>query len=390
MNCANSFAITVGLIAGFSCTSAHSQESCDVVLQTQAFNRADSSISSRIALAKKEELCSSNFSSDEEFRSSAKSSGFSLGIITVSVGASGTRSSGSGSSEMTKEDFCSIDNADIEKVYDWSQSIQNTDAAVLAWRECVEKTNDNALWLEYMPNADGSGFAGVIYRTVGKGGARANLSITDMVIQPETRSSDVTCTIEGQTVTQQSLREVGPVTFDTTKEGIQCTKPSNAGVFIIFGTDQASLDPVFFPSSNGLRNLDIAETNESVEALRQQLERLQSRLSAVDRVATDAGTVAGANKAELEKPAAWPPGAYCVWKFGACPAGFSPVGGKVDAINTYLTNATPREQSFIAEAKIGDSIIGFHDAAKHRLLQNGHRAPGYNGMIEIKACCKGQ
>jgi len=77
-----------------------------------------------------------------------------------------------------------------------------------------------------------------------------------------------------------------------------------------------------------------------------------------------------------EAPAAWPPGKYCIWKDGDCPAGFKP--------RTGYTGSNVRMNGDVKEVDIGDSKIEIQEAKCRSCV----RRFGMWVKLDLKACCK--
>lgn len=241
------------------------QDVCAVALRSNAFNTFDQTVSNNIAFEKKEEICSRDYESSEEFRNSARSGGFNLSYAGFGVGASGGKSSGSGKVHFREEAFCQASQDEFAQEYFSNTSVRVADVALRAWSNCIENTRRNSLWLEYKISSDGTGMTGTIYRTISSG--RTTLKITSMQVQPSTLASEVNCSIENKLWTVNDFADGEAVTTDTTREIVACTKPSDKTVRVAFGTDGDSLTWVEMPSIEDVGNNEVEELRSQLLAL---------------------------------------------------------------------------------------------------------------------------
>lgn len=246
------------------------QDVCAVALQSNAFNTFDQTVSNNIAFEKKEEICSRDYENSEEFRSSARSGGFSLSYAGVGIGASGGKSSGGGKVHFREEEFCKSSQDEFAQEYFSNTSVKVADVALRAWSNCIENTRKNSLWLEYKISGDGTGMTGTIYRTISSG--PTTLKITSLQVHPSSLADKVNCSIENKLWTVNDFSSGKVATTDTTKEIVACTKPTDKTVRIAFGTDGDSLTWVEMPSVE-------EATNNVVEELRSQLLALSAKMT---------------------------------------------------------------------------------------------------------------
>jgi len=77
-----------------------------------------------------------------------------------------------------------------------------------------------------------------------------------------------------------------------------------------------------------------------------------------------------------DAPAKWPAGAYCIWKSGECPAGFTERNG--------YTGSNVRLNGDVKEVKIGDSSIEVQESRCKTCVKRY----GMFVKLDLKACCK--
>jgi len=77
-----------------------------------------------------------------------------------------------------------------------------------------------------------------------------------------------------------------------------------------------------------------------------------------------------------DAPAKWPPGKYCIWKSGDCPAGFSMRSG--------YTGSNVHMNGDVKEVQIGDSNIEIQESRCRTCVKRF----GMFVKLDLKACCK--
>lgn len=241
---------------------------CRVALESNAFNTSDQHIISKIAFEKKEDLCSREYKNSEEFRSAARSGGFSVGFRGFDIGRSRGKSTSTGKVHFKESSFCQADEEQFSQEYKKHTKVKVADVALNAWRDCIEDTKKTSLWLEFEVPNDGTGMTGTISRTIAAG--KTTLKITSMAVQPNDLQDSVSCTIEGRTFKKSEL-EKNPIVTDTVSEEVECTKPTDKTVRIAFGTDGNSLDWVKMPSLKKVKDNDIEDLKTEIQELSNQI-----------------------------------------------------------------------------------------------------------------------
>lgn len=269
------------LIASISSGSvAWAQSSCDVVLQTKAFDISSSSVTLRTAFDKKEQICQQKYSRVEEFRSAASNSGFNMEFKGVGLGASGGSADQSGNLSFESEAFCQANQEQFAQEYEASDFQQIASIAVQAWERCVTAQRSNAVWMSYKRSDDGSGFTGTIYRTINVGSVD-RLKLTQMLIQGEDiPETDIVCSAGNETITPAFFDGGKSIEFGTLSENISCNKPADKTVSVSFGTDQGALPWIELPSVEKSNDTDIVELDRRLsryqEEVAQRLTIIQS------------------------------------------------------------------------------------------------------------------
>ena len=80
----------------------------------------------------------------------------------------------------------------------------------------------------------------------------------------------------------------------------------------------------------------------------------------------------------LNQPGKWPPGSYCIFKKGMCPAGFTPTTGALHALWMFQS-----QKGYVVPAEFGDSSIRHHGAKDRNPVIND-----WHGEIVLSTCCK--
>lgn len=253
------------------------QDLCRVALSSNAFNTSDRRLSSRIAMEQRNALCNRDYSSEEEFQSSARSGGFSASYGPYRLGASGGRQSASGRLSFSEEAFCSDTDETFLSTFDSAESTSSGDVALRAWTDCIRITQSTGMWLVYDVEADGTGMVGSLRRTISSGAT--NLSVTALNVQPRNLADQVECTISGTTFTQSSLLESGPFTASTTSENVSCSKPADVSVRVSFSTDVGSTDWVRLPSAAQRSVTELEELAAQHELLSRRVLRLEQEVA---------------------------------------------------------------------------------------------------------------
>lgn len=252
-------------------SGAWAQSSCDVVLQTKAFDISSNSVTLRTAYDKKEQICQQKYRSVEEFRSAASSSGFDLGFKGVQLGASGGNADQSGNLSFESEAFCRANEEQFAQEYESEGFQQIASIAVQAWERCVIAQRSNAVWMSYQRADDGSGFTGTIYRTISVGSVD-RLKLTQMLVQgSDIQDSDIVCSASNDEITPAFFDDGQTIEFGTLSENISCNKPVNKTVSVSFGTDQGALPWIELPSVEKSNNTDIAELDRRLSRYQEEV-----------------------------------------------------------------------------------------------------------------------
>lgn len=265
-------------IAGvYACPTAAQKNICDSVLANRAFNTTDYETSADIALRKKEDICSADYSNLQEAQSKVTSSGFGFGVPEFTLNASDASSSGTSKISIKDSRFCSLTQDEFISKTSTRYRTQVANGALAAWRECITKTNENLLFISYEPRADGNGFSGTIYRKV-SGDIGAFGTITGIQTDEGTRRSLVKCTIGNHRIDVNRGRSLkrdikGPTT------AFICSKPPKLRVAITLITSEGSPPPITLPSLAELTKL-AAEKKEvtaisAIAALRIEIDSLK-------------------------------------------------------------------------------------------------------------------
>jgi hypothetical protein len=244
---------------------------CDIALSNNAINTSDASITSKIAFQKKEDLCRSEFSSAEEFRNSARNSGFNVGYAGFTLGHSGGKRTGSGKLSFNSEEFCQANQVDLNTFYTSRIKTSVADIALEAWRDCIKVTQENAFFIEYSESSDSNGATGFLHRRIIDG--TTHFSITDMKVQPST--VEVKCYVNGEAIQKGKLN----VVMDSARESFSCDKPEDENVRVGFGTNIG--DPIFIEMHS-----KEYQKQTTMDELASRVNVVDSSLARIDKVLT--------------------------------------------------------------------------------------------------------
>ncbi|WP_152615770.1 hypothetical protein [Leisingera sp. ANG-M1] len=123
----------------------------------------------------------------------------------------------------------------------------------------------------------------------------------------------------------------------------------------------------------------LAFAAQAEEGLVQSEQRLTNDLDALRERVDDLDALRTRVQA-LESRPAWPKGKYCVFRSGACPAGFSQIDGRMAAIWMYR-----KDGGYYTPKDFGNSNFTWHNNGG-----GNASAPYWHGEINLSVCCKQQ
>lgn len=267
-------------------TNAAQPEYCSVVLQEQAFNKERSSNVESYASAKRNELCSRNYSSLDEAKQAAFSAGFDTSYGIFDLGASGSQSTGSQSISIKDSKFCKSTAEDLRSSQISSYESVIADVAVKAWLERVKYSEKPFLYMTYKTLSDGMSFSGTLYwKPLGN----TDLYITGITVTPIT--AKVRCVVDGREVPAASAVGEQKFLLGGSEKSISCQKFTDESVVISISTSENSLPGVVLPSKidievdkyERLENLlllikrRVADHNAVINCHEERLDRVQGK-----------------------------------------------------------------------------------------------------------------
>jgi hypothetical protein len=211
--------IAIGVAATllFQCPSIQASELgyCSSVLQEKAFNTQNISTKYNVMQSLRDNLCRSDFSSDEEAENAVKSAGFNVGYGGFSLG--GSKASGSNSSRVSIEstEFCQLSSADFRSRLEYFSSTTDATTAVEAWSRCIAELGGDSVFLKYKFSGDGNGIIGDLVWSKSNGLRR--ISSIDISNDGNTQ---LECRVDGQLLTAGKV----DVVIETRETGFSCRR----------------------------------------------------------------------------------------------------------------------------------------------------------------------
>lgn len=272
---------------------ANADPTCDIVLRSGAFNTSDYAQSSALWLKKRDDICKAEYNSEAEAISAANQIGASIGYGPARLGASVARKTSNNKWSIADSKYCTESTNEIDSTTSTRIKQQITDVALKTWKECIEITQTNKLFVTYKPKNDGTGITGRIERYVRSGGFG---SVTGII------SSDPSVTVECQIGT--SLIKAGTsqnIRIDRSPISISCKKDQYASIRIALTTDQGDQEWIDLLSVNEQNVKTFEDVNETINALRRQIYDLNLNIVAVEnRVSKLQINIADSDCIELE------------------------------------------------------------------------------------------
>ncbi|MEL7475067.1 MAG: hypothetical protein AAGJ55_02395 [Cyanobacteria bacterium J06555_12] len=275
---------------------------CEIALSNNAIDRTDTKKVSAIAFEQKESLCDKEYESAEEFRSKARSSGFSASYAGFGLGYSGGKATSSGQLSFSSEEFCTASESDFQSYMSLDQTESMAGAALKAWTSCINATQINDVYLEFTPNRGFDGMSGWIIRRI-SGRGPTDLFITDMKVTPQ--SAKVSCSIEGRIIETGSLisgSSPDGLKLDTAREAITCDKSPGDAIKIAFGTTVSDVGFADLPSRQDIENAEIKALEDRLERLRVQVAANEKSIRYIESTGLSVsigGNAKGTAKAEF-------------------------------------------------------------------------------------------
>lgn len=170
--------ITIAVLAitsGYGIAIAESV--CDIALASRAFNISDIEQSSEILSKKRDDLCKTEYFSQENAISSGNNSGLDFSGGGYTLGITDTRQSANRTWSIADSKFCKASAEELNSSTRVHSRKQITDRALQEWGDCIKATA-NRLFVKYSLNSDGSGITGQLYRGVSANGGGGFGTIT--------------------------------------------------------------------------------------------------------------------------------------------------------------------------------------------------------------------
>ncbi|MGA8760614.1 MAG: hypothetical protein WB611_30665 [Stellaceae bacterium] len=248
------------LLAVASFSTPATADVCDAVLTTRAFNITDSQTAASYKRAFLFELCKTQWNSEAEFDNRA--SQFNIGISYSDVFKGNENNSSSTTTNTVKshyEDLCVKQDSNIVSKFLSTIHVQNTDAAVDAWKDCVTKRV--GLWSALRTQPDTSRFVIEVF-------FRGATPTEKLTLTGYDKTQGFECKYNDHDIKDFTPRDHGGGDIFS----LTCNKTAPGSIFVNInsntGTDQIGTYQI---PSDAVR--DLIDRNASLEGRIRQLER---------------------------------------------------------------------------------------------------------------------
>ncbi len=256
-----------------SAMQSYSASVCDTVLATKAFDTTDFSQSSSIFLKKRDAACQQDYNSQSEAVAAGQAAGGSIGYEGFSFSANDARQSSSTKWSIKDSKLCTASAEELDSITSSSVRRQVASIAVAAWAGCISSVETSKLFVEYTSNADGSGMTGIIHRHLGENGGVGK--IIGIIGSIQGKDNRIKCSIGTMPI---KLNDTINIQIDKARTALACSKPSDIGLKISLVTTEGDQDWISMPSASVQKQLNVANLNSSIGALRIRLEKFQSEV----------------------------------------------------------------------------------------------------------------
>ena len=239
---------------------------CGAVLRARAFDTTSLSISQDILITRRDNICSRDYSSLEEARTSARSGGFNVGYAGLSIGASEAKTNQNGRYEISETEFCKATLDDFASAFALNYEETVASIAVQNWLQCVRVAGANRLYMSYTLRGDGSYFDGNLHRSLsGESTTTTALAVDGLnVVGPG--KDGVECVIAGETTDAERIRNK-PIEITATTAPIACSRTNDKDVSIGINTTSGTLATIYLPSPQAQEAEEIASLKAIIQRL---------------------------------------------------------------------------------------------------------------------------
>ena len=276
--------IQLAMVAGAAANGdiSHAQSVCDIALKSGAFNTSDYAQTSNLVIKRRDDICKSEYSSQQEAVSAGQQSGGNIGYGGFSLGVSDAKQSGNSKWSIADSKYCKASAEEIDSFTSIRARQQVADIALNAWTACINSVETNRLFVQYTPNTDGSGITGTIIRSLRDGGIGKISGISSN--DPNISSSAISCSVG---TTRVEINKPVALQLDRSKTALACKKKDPEKSFkISLITTQGDQEWIVLPSKNEQKVSTIDEINANILQLRNQLAAINTAVAASARSAS--------------------------------------------------------------------------------------------------------
>lgn len=259
-------------ISGSSIIWAHSAQLdyCSTVLQEKAFNTESVSTRYDILLTLRDNLCKSDYSSDQEASNAVKAAGFNVGYGGFSLGGSKSSNNSSEKISIESTEFCQLSAMDFQSRLEFYSSKTDTNTAVGAWSNCIKELGGDDIYLKYKVMADGNGIIGDLLWSK-KNGIR-QITSADIIADDNIK---LTCRVAGETLPNGPIDP--PLIVATESTGASCRKSGDGFAAVQFQTSSGSTGYVELLSQKEIEAREWERLSTSLSGAEARLKSLEDR-----------------------------------------------------------------------------------------------------------------